>query len=144
MASQKVTLKGMVKWAKVYPGQEDKKYDADGKFSICLYPDEASLIKLKNSGSRTKMKEDQDGVFYQLSKDAVSEIDPGPPIVGMGKNPDGTLVSFKEPIGNGSVAEVKISVYDSKFGKGTRLEAINILEHKEFVKEPVTAANYKF
>ena len=128
MASNTIYVSGKAKWARVYPQQMDTAFNAE-RFHITVYPDEASLVTLKASGSRVKEHADEDGKYYKFSrdnkkkfKDKVEEL--GPPKV---IDADGSL--FIENIGNGSTVTAKLVVFDSAFGKGTRLEAIRVDNH---------------
>lgn len=143
MAEQKLKLHGKIKWAKVTMATLDSKYGPP-ESNIQFYPDEASLILLKSAGSRVEVKEDPEGRFVKLKRpftrtfnDKVTKepvtIEIGLPAVGKGLNEDGTLIPFTGLIGNGSEVDVKVSIYDTKqYGKGTRLEAINILNLVEY------------
>lgn len=134
MSTQIIYVTGKCKWARVYESQMDTKFGE--KFHITVYPDEASMIQLKTSGARVKAREDEDGVNFKFSKDNKREFKGvekvlGPPQV---LDADGKS-TFDKIIGNGSTVTVKLAVYDSKFGKGTRLEAVRVDEHVPFESE---------
>lgn len=152
MATRNVYLTGKAKWAKLTESNMDTKFGE--KYTIDVYLDDAGIIALKSSGSRITIREDEEGKFVKLSKDhkrKVTDEDTGqlvdeilgPPDVGMGKDEEGYLIPFKELIGNGSTVEVKVAVYDSKFGKGTRLEAVNVLNHVPYESKSPDG-KYKF
>ena len=162
MAERILKLNGKVNWVKV---QEDNLDNADGRFpgppkaSLDFYPDEASLILLTTSGSRVEVKENEEGKYVKLKRNKtrsytdkktkqVIEEDMGLPYVSMGVNEDGTIIPFHGLVGNGSTATVKVTVYDTKaYGKGTRLEALNIedlVEYTPSAKERVAEDLYKF
>lgn len=154
MATQFIRIKGVAKWAKVYANQKDTKFNEGGVYTLTLYPDAASTVLLKSAGSRVKWNEDEDGKFIKLSKDHLrvfkdkdtgedKEEVMGPPEVGKGVDEEGYLIPFSDPIGNGSVVDVKVAIYDSKFGKGTRLEQVNVLEHVPYEDRPADG-RYKF
>lgn len=155
MASQYITLTGTVSYAKVYEHQKDTKFNEDGVYSLNLYPDAASTIQLKSAGSRVKWNEDETGKYVKLSKDHVRLVKDkdtgeetkevlGPPEVGMGLDEDRHLIPFDKLIGNGSKVAVGVVIYDSKFGKGTRLEAVNVLEHIPYEGKDASDRRYKF
>lgn len=133
MSTATIFISGVCKWAKVYQKQMDTRFGEGvpnvGKFSIVLYPDEEGLVLLKTAGSRVKKYDDEDGTNFKLSRDNtkvfkdVEEILGPPRVIDKDGNP------FTEIIGNGSRVTVKLDVYDSKFGKGTRLEAVRVDEH---------------
>lgn len=93
------------------------------------------LQDLAEAGSKVKVKEDDDGKFVTFSRKTelelngeIKPLDP-PMIIDKDKQP------FKEDIGNGSLVTVKAAIYDTKMGKGTRLEAVRIDEWKEYVPQ---------
>jgi hypothetical protein len=146
MAEQKLKLSGKIKWAKVTLETLDSKYGPP-ESNIQFYPDEASLVLLKQAGSRVEVKEDEEGRYVKLkrpfsriftdktTKEPV-QVELGLPAVGKGLNEDGTLIPYKGLIGNGSSVDVKVSLYDTKqYGKGTRLEAINITTLLEYTPD---------
>ena len=158
MAERVLKLSGKVKWVKVAEENLDSKFGPP-QAVVDFYPDEASLILLTTSGSRSEVKQDEDGRYVKLKRKKtrsytdkktgkVIEEDMGLPYVSMGVNEDGTIIPFKGLIGNGSTVDVKVTVYDTKaFGKGTRLEAINVVDLVEFTpgaKERVAEELYKF
>jgi len=130
MSTQTIYVTGKAKWARLYESQMDTKFGE--KFHVTLYPDEESLIALKASGSRVKAHEDADGVYFKFSRDNKKTFKDQEEILGP---PDVVTVEgderkpFDKIIGNGSTLTLRLSVYDSKFGKGTRLEAVRVDEH---------------
>lgn len=129
MSTKIIKLTGIGRWVKPYPGQEDTKY---GKKAVMdLYLDEPSLITFKSSGSRTTLRKDENGEFVKLSRDIdqLYRDEPlGYPLV-VKKNENGVYEKFDKIIGNGSRVTAKVSVYDSKYGPGTRWEELEIIEH---------------
>jgi hypothetical protein len=51
---------------------------------------------------------------------------------------------FTDAIGNGSTVTAKLSIYDSKFGKGTRLEAVRVDEHVPYEGNKLDPELYPF
>jgi hypothetical protein len=118
MATELYIFRGKAKWAQLT--KPDKEYD---NFKINVYLDEDSRKLFATSGLQLTPKTDEDGEFVvfrrpnykQIKKELVNF---GPPeVVGA----DGQL------IGNGSEVAIKVIVYDSKKGKGHRLESVKVL-----------------
>jgi hypothetical protein len=142
MATEFVKLKGIAKWARVFEDNRDlygfegaaKEYG--GQYVIDVYPDKENLDKLKVAGSRLRPKLDVDGkmfVKFKRKHEGPFAAASGAPKV---TNEAGDVWSFEDdgPIGNGSEVEVSLVVYDTRMGKGTRLEGVkvlNLVEYKE-------------
>lgn len=107
----------------------DTKFNEDGVYSFEFIPDNASLAKFKESGSRKKIGENG-GI--RLSRNAV---DGTPEVIFEGKEWEADKM-----VGNGSHVTVVIDVYDSRMGKGTRLEGVRIDELVEFDESEVRQA----
>lgn len=129
MSTRIFDLTGTGKWVKPYPGQEDTKYGVMS--TMDFYPDKESMAIFKGSGSRIDIRKDDSGQeFLKLTRkvEQIVRDEPlGYPQV-VTKNADGKYVLFDKIIGNGSKVSVKISVYDSKFGPGTRWEGIEVID----------------
>lgn len=118
---------GYVYWTKF---KEPDDYLGVKRYKVTLALDEAGLEEYKKSGCRVNIKETEHGPTVNLSKpyDAPSWHDAskwgewGPPQVMYKGEP------FDELIGNESKAEVFVQVYDTRMGKGHRIESMNILE----------------
>jgi len=105
----------------------DTKYGE--KFTIDVYPDSDSFNTFYFSGSRTKIREDEDGRFIKLSrnlKGPFAEASGPPQVVDENNQP------FSKPIGNGSVVTCFVDVYPSKFGTGTRLRKVHVRKLVEY------------
>lgn len=123
MATQYLKFKGPCKWAKVYRPDDYQQY------SICLYLDEENKEKYLKSGMRMQLREDEDGSFVQFKR-AVSKLIKGQAVeLGKPKTIDKAEKDFEDLIGNGSVVEVTVDVYDSMKGKGHTLRQVKVLEH---------------
>jgi len=140
MATEFVKLKGTAKWARVFEDNRDlygfegaaKEYG--GQYVIDVYADKENLDKLKASGSRIRPKLDTDGkmfVKFKRKHEGPFEAASGAPKV---TNKAGDVWSFEDdgPIGNGSEVEVDLVVYDTRMGKGTRLEGVKVLSLVEY------------
>lgn len=147
MATKRVKLQGYGYWAKVFPENRDMKgfegaYEShDGACTIDLDIDEDNLQKLQSSGSSKEGRESPDNEGYQRIKfirkwEAPFEGLGGAPVV---LKEDGSKWDLDEdgPIGNGSLVEVVISVYDLSKSKrkGTRLDKVKVLEHKQYIPD---------
>jgi hypothetical protein len=117
---------GPCKWAKLSTPDE---YNGQESYKINVYLNKADLRTLDEAGSKIKVKEDDDGKYVTFSRKKVQEIagdlkDMGPPMV-----IDTNKESFTADIGNGSDVTCKVSIYDTRMGKGTRLEAVRVDNH---------------
>jgi len=148
MAVQLIELEGTVNWAKVFefnrdkaerathPGVKETLWKTDGQYSVQVILDKENVDKVSASGSKKKPSITDDGIAFTFTRPhkhpaGISDFGGPPKVVDADENewPDGVL------IGNGSRALVYISVYDTKMGKGTRLEAIKVLDLVEFESE---------
>lgn len=128
MASETIYLKGKANWVKVFPHNKDKKeefHGPGGAYTLDLLVDKENFDKFAASGSRVRPKSTEEGPVLKLRRKHTHSIEAlgGPPqVVDKDKNEwDGTL------IGNGSDVEVAVTVYDTKMGKGTRLEGVRVI-----------------
>ena len=142
MPTRKVKLTGPVYWAKVFEdnrdltGFEDALKDSGGQTTIDIDLDADNLDKLRRSKSMKKGTNSVDNEGFtrvKLTRKWEDKYAGGAPTV---LKPDGTPWDFDEDgfIGNGSIAEVTISVYDTarKSIVGTRLEKVKVLDHKVY------------
>lgn len=133
MATNNYYFQGPCKWAKVY--KPDMKFDP-GYYGLDVYLDEDQQKEFKAIGLRNKFKQDEDGTCVGFRRKVGKQpwapfADWGPPEV---VDKDGK--PFKELIGNGSVVAVEVVVYDTaKFGKGSRLEKVVVIDHVPYEKE---------
>lgn len=154
MATNYVTLKGSLKWAKVY---EPDEFSGQKRWMLSFYPfDDKEWEKFNKMGSSLEPKEDEDGKFVvfrrpttKLIRDDLVVFSP-PEITGAvsvkyvdeegntvrsykkGDKVTVTRVGDPTPLGNGTVALVNLAFYDVKIGgepgKGHRLENIKVLD----------------
>lgn len=134
MASKTWYLSGTCKWAKVV--EPDKKYN---KYSIDLFMDADNWDKFKKSGAQLKIRDTDSGEQFVTFSRPVATLgrdgklrEHGAPLV---LNSAGEPI--KDLVGNGSKVTVKLDVYDTPKGKGTRLEAVRVEDLVEFVKREV-------
>lgn len=150
MATTYYNVKAKVKWAKVY---EPDEYAGAERWMVNIYPvDGKEWEKIQKSGLQSQPKEDTDGKFITLrrpTKKLIGEnlvIFTPPEITGAFEviyvdtktgekvrsyNKGEKTVERKgdpQVIGNGSTAIINFCVYDTRQGKGGRLESIKILD----------------
>jgi hypothetical protein len=122
MATEFLYFKGKAKWAQLT--KPDKEYD---NFKINLYLDDNSKSLFAESGLQLEPKTDEDGEFVVFRRPNYKQIKKelvhfgAPEVVDAEGTPTNAL------IGNGSEVAIKVVVYDSKKGKGHRLESVKIL-----------------
>ena len=133
MSANTYYIRGKAQWAKVFEYNKDKNEDfhgPGGAYTLDLLVDKEELDAFTSTGSRINPKAGEGGMLIKFKRKHVHPtIDAfgGPPqVVDADKNEwDGSL------IGNDSEVEVAYTVYDTKMGKGTRLEGIRVIEHVE-------------
>lgn len=136
-----VTIEGALKWCKVDPSNPEPPFGAErsGKWSTVIYPskDAVEMIRdLQSQGLKNVLKKDEDGYFVKFSRpcekwkenkatgefELVNKLTP-------------VKVSGAEPkeIGNGSLASIKLEVYEhgvpgssTRKAKAARLFAVDI------------------
>ena len=135
MPATKHYITGTAEWAKVYEHNKDE-YMGKTFFAIDLLISEEDAERFISTGSRHKPTRESEGVFrikLRRNEDAAEEEWGGPPkVIQEDPDDDSHYIPFTELIGNGSVVTVAFTVYDSKFGKGTRLESVRVDKHVEF------------
>lgn len=142
MGTRKVKLVGMGYWAKVFEdnrdktGFEDALVEIGGQTTIDMDLDDANMEKLKKSKSMkrgTPSSENAAMTRVRFTRKWTEQYGGGEPSV---VKADGTKWDYDEdgPIGNGSIVEVTLAVYDTsrKSIVGTRLEKVKVLEHKAY------------
>lgn len=131
MTAQHITLTGEAHWAKVFEHNKDKHeafHGPDGAYTVDMLLDKEELDKLTQAGSRLKPKITEEGVVIKFKRKhthpaGISELGGPPRVVDSEGNPwEGGL------IGNGSKVQIIVEVYDTKMGKGTRLEALKVVD----------------
>jgi len=141
MPTQLVEIEGIFEWAKVFEQNRDYRFseETDGEYQLSIIMDDANAKKLKAAGCQKKMSPDPEGrgTVVRLTRPhtAPNQWAGGPPPVG---RPDGTKWSLEDDglIGNGSTGRVRAAVFDTRTGrKGTRLEAIQVVNHIPHVSE---------
>lgn len=152
MASKWINVRGAVKWTKLYDADE---FAGAKRWIMSFYPEnEKEWDVINKAGIQLRPKEDDLGKFISLRRpvskvfgDDITFFTP-PKITGAVNvhyvDGDGNEIrQFKkgdkvervgEPtlIGNESKVIVNICVYDTRQGKGHRLEAVNVLDLVEY------------
>ena len=151
MASKIFKFRGYSGYAMLYKPDEfmDKTF-----WKISFYPEDAKVMdKMKAKGVRLKVYEDDgeksgvDGKYMVIKRPTEKEFKTGlvefnPPAV-YDKDGKALITYDKETgdrkgdpilIGNGSLVEVSVSIYDAApYGKGTRLESVKIIDLIEYI-----------
>ena len=133
------SVKGKANWAKLFEFNRDKAdfhTESDGLCSVnvVLEPDE--LAKLAESGSRLKPKATEEGVEVKFGRKfqhySIPALGGAPKVV----DANDELWDTEKMIGNGTEVEVFFTVYPTKkYGKGTRLEGVRVLNLVEYIRE---------
>lgn len=137
MSMELLELEGIASWAKVYEANRDTNEDFHGEggaYTIDVQLEKEELDKLTKSGSRLKPKLGDEGISIRFKRKhihpaGIEELGGPPRVVGPDKEPIDCL------IGNGSKVKVYVSVYDTKLGKGTRLEGLHVIDLVEYESE---------
>ena len=151
MASKEYTFKGTAQWAKVFEEIRDmtewnddtKAFDkpssTDGVYSIEVTLDAEAYKALKRTGSLAAKhsKENEAGEDVVRFKRPHKKVGKGGKVLtfasGAPKVVDatGSPWNFVEDgeIGNGSEVEVTVTVYETSFSPGTRLDKVKVINH---------------
>jgi len=140
MATKTIELTGTLEWAKLFEFNRDQgefDIETDGATSVNLLMDEATFKKMKDAGVRKQGKKDDDTgkVRVNFKRPWADKFgrdwSAGPPKVftPAGTDWDAQVMGL---IGNGSTGVVFLDVYDTKLGKGCRLNAVQVIDHVEF------------
>lgn len=140
---------GSISWVKVF---EPDNYDGAERWIVNFYPD--NMQEVIDSGCQAKPKEDQNGDLYirlrrptkAVFGDEVTKFCP-PRLTGqldvkyvdklsgedvyshkVSQGIEVERVGDRVSIGNGTRANVRVSVYDTSRGKGTRLDGLEITD----------------
>lgn len=139
MATKTIELHGTLEWAKLFEGNRDNgefDIETDGATTVDLIMDDETFKAMKDAGVRKQGKPDPEGrgtrvKFKRPWKDQFDrEWAAGPPKV---FTPSGDAWSDEDGmIGNGSIGVVFLDVYDTKMGKGCRLNGVQVIDHVVF------------
>lgn len=132
MASKLYNVTGTAMYPKVFENNRDMHEGFHGSYggayTIDVVLEKDQLDAFTESGSRLKPRITDEGISIKFKRKHEHPIDAlgGPPKIADADNEPWDANVF---IGNGSKVEVWYEVYDTKMGKGTRLEGIRVLEH---------------
>lgn len=138
MSVKTIVVEGTAEWAKVFPSNRDMKgfegayEDCGGAYTIDVVLDSDEAEKLTEAGSIKQGSVTEDGLkfkFVRKHEGPFAEVSGPPIVIDSDDNPwDIESMGF---IGNGSKVRLKLSIYDTKYRgrKGTRLDAVRVLEH---------------
>lgn len=129
MATQYLRFKGPCKWAKVF--KPDSKYNL---YSINLYLNAETKAAYEKSGIQVGIKSDEDGEYVVFRRPAAKIIKSKMVELGAPRVEDRDLQPFTDTIGNGSIVEVTVDVYDTIKGKGHTLRGVKVLDHVAYEK----------
>lgn len=133
-------FKGLIAWARIYDGQEDD-YNGNKHFKISFYPTKEVADEIQAAGVQTNLKDDDGeksgvaGKYFVFKRELEKEFNSVVQKMERVKvySKDGKLLEERTSIGNGSTVEVTLEIYQTKrFGKGTRLHSIRILDLIEY------------
>lgn len=136
MGATQYYFSGKAEWAKVYPENKDS-YKGKTFYSLDLIVPDSEADRFRATGSQHKPKKESEG-FSRLKlrrneDNPVNDEWGGPPqVIIEDKDNPGNYIPFKELIGNGSEVTVKLTVYDSGDGKGTRMDVVRVDEWVEY------------
>ena len=148
MGTKQVKIQGMAKWAKVFEqnrdkrGYEDAYVECDGAYTIELTMDKDNFMVLAdlNAAKASKIKQKEVEKFGEVALKFVRkhkdrfEWSSGAPIV---TKADNSLWDVDKDglIGNDSIVELTVDVYDTSKATGTRLVAVKVLNNVGFEKD---------
>lgn len=124
-----IYLIGNCQWAKVKT--PDDKFN---KYNLDLYLTEGSWGTFEKSGIQVQRRESENGTYVKLSR-PVSKVmrnevvEMGPPKVlirEVDETGEGHYVPFDGKIGNGSLVNCKVLVYDTRNGIGHTLDTVAV------------------
>lgn len=150
--------KGSIEWAKVY---EPDTFSGSSRWMINFYPDD--LEEFRESGCQAVEKEDPNGdIYVRLRRDTqklmgsslvkftpprlTGEVDvkyvnklTGEPVYNWNAMEEPDLeyeqVGDRVTLGNGTKATIRVAIFDTQRGKGTRLEGLEITELVKYESE---------
>jgi hypothetical protein len=135
MATKFYTWTGTINWPKLTEEFKDTKYDDNGIYSVNFYPTNFEAVKESGIQVEPKMDKETGDLYFKLSRKHMqvfkNEIKTlGPPEVRYNREP------YTGAIGNGSKVTVNVGIFDTKKGKGHRLERVTVNELVEYVSTP--------
>ena len=139
MPATHIDVKGKIEWAKVFENNRDRSEwnkEKDGEYKVTVTTDEKTAKALQKAGCRKKIEEVTEGfkVTFDRPHKGAQDWMGGAPIVA---DVSGKAWNLQEKglIGNGSEGIVKVELYDTKMGTGTRLIGLQVLDHVVYESE---------
>lgn len=130
------TVEGIAMYPRLFENNRDMHEgfygDCGGAYTIDVLLDKENLDILSASGSRLKPRITDEGLTIKFKRKHEHPSVPalgGAPVV---KDADGELWDESKLPGNGSKVKIAFTTYDTKMGKGTRLEGVQILDLVEY------------
>jgi len=156
MATTTLEIPGVFHWAKLTEADRDQAdwhKDHDGATTISVVVDGTTSQEITDAGVRLLGKPEEDGSGFRYTFKRKWDQGPnmawanGEPAV---FSPDGSRWDWEKDglIGNGSKGIVFVDVYSTKIGIGTRLKAVQVIDHLKFDKNgggsetPLNIKNY--
>lgn len=123
MATTYLKFTGPCKWAKIL--NPDKKYN---NYQIQVYLDKVTKEAYQKSGIQVQIKNDDDGEYVTFRR-PVQKIIKGQ-LVDLGKPRlvDKNDAPTEVLVGNGSIVQVTVAVYDTVKGRGHTLMEVRIID----------------
>lgn len=128
-------IEGTAQWAKLFEHNKDDNVDFHGEggaYTVDVLIDKENMDKFTESGSRVKPKLGEDGISIRFKRKhnhpTIPELGGPPKVV----DAEGNDWDPEVAIGNDSKVRVAFSVYETRMGKGTRLNAVRVLELVEY------------
>jgi len=144
MPSTQIDIKGTLEWAKVFELNRDHNEwneDKGGEYKVTVTTDKKTADALKKAGCQKKIEEVSGGHKITVVRPHVGSQDwmGGAPIVA---DKSGKEWNFEEKgfIGNGSKGIVKVEIYPTAVGSGTRLVGLQVLDHVVYEVEAQSAS----
>lgn len=133
MATKYIWISGPAKWFHIYPETMDTKFGKN--YSLDVYLDNVAMNTLKEAGWRGKIKQDELGQHAKFSRKHEQQFSSGLETLGPPKVVDTNGAEFKKPLGAGTTVNVLLELYDSRYGKGSRVREVVIKDYVEYVKK---------
>ena len=144
MPSTQIDIKGTLEWAKVFESNRDHNEwneDKDGEYKVTVTTDKKTADALKKAGCQKKIEEVDGGHRITVVRPHVGSQDwmGGAPVVADKSGKEWNLED-NGLIGNGSKGIVKVEIYPTKVGSGTRLVGLQVLDHVVYENEAQSAS----
>lgn len=138
MATENITLVGKSVWVNLHKADKNP-FSGIYNYKAHIEVDDENLRKFHKSGIRTKVR---DGNIVSLNRPQDGKEMPDGTIIGGGRpivlDKDDTEWDMDKFIGRGSLLELGVSVYDTRMGKGHRLDYVKVLDYVPGVEKDET------